>query len=234
MSKMAIAVNSELRDIIRRKDWFDPDKFSLRASESISRELARGFRVDMAVERGLKATHTRFFQSNRGARLRLPRLLGDAMGMRGLCGNGLLDMLMSFKRFAESQLVSDLAKTKKEDACRSHLQTALHSIGRTYREVPIGAGRSDIIVLLPESEEVIEAKVWKGQQYHDDGLLELAQYVRTEGLTRGYYVVFEFFRVEPLTPNRDSLINSDVEIDVLFVHIPLTAPSKLGRARRKV
>lgn len=225
-------MNGAFRDIAKDARWLDPDRYGLRLSAEISRSLEAGLEVSAAVDRAIEVLDTDFFRTNRGAKAQLPTALVESLKKRRLNGGGLIDVLRRFKQFAERQLVSDLVKTKREDVCRSHLQTYLESLGRTSREVGSGAGRSDILLLLPDTEEIIEAKVWKGQQYHEDGLAELSSYIRTEGLRAGYYVVFEFHKVDPNTPDGDEFTDQGVRIKVIFVHIPLTAPSKIEKARR--
>ena len=96
-----------------------------------------------------------------------------------------------------------------------------------------GAGRSDVLMLLKDTYEVVEAKVWRGPQYHGDGLIELATYARKEQLVRGYYVVFEFHKLDPITPDEESAEHENVTIDIVYIHMPLTAPSELGKERRR-
>lgn len=230
MGERAIAINACVRDILRGHGWFDPDKFGLRLSDSVSQNISAGFQIDQAVARAIAEVETEFFRANRGAKAKLQDELVAALENRGVKREGLMGVLRDFKRYAERQLVRDLVRFKSEDIGRGHLQTHLNSLGRTYREVHIGAGRSDILLFLPDTKEIIEAKVWDGQQYHDDGLQELETYMRDEGLEHGYYVVFDYYKVDAHTPGEAR--DPEIGIDTLFIHIPLTPPSKIGRARR--
>ncbi len=230
MTRLTISINSGLRDLIERKGWFDPDKFGLRLSDSVSQNINAGFQTDQAVANAIAEVETEFFRANRGARAELQGEVVAALNLRGVKSEGLMGVLRDFRSFAERQLVPDLVKFKSEDICRGNLQTHLNSLGRTYREVHIGAGRSDILLFLPDTKEIVEAKVWDGQQYHDDGLQELKSYMRGEGLEHGYYVVFDYYKADPHTPREAR--DPESGIDTLFIHIPLTPPSRIGRARR--
>lgn len=62
--------------------------------------------------------------------------------------------------------------------------------GQTFVEVPSGRGRTDILVLYRDRKYLIETKVFTDQQYFEQGKQQLADYLATEGLDEGYYVVF--------------------------------------------
>lgn len=62
--------------------------------------------------------------------------------------------------------------------------------GMTFVEVPSGRGRTDILILHQDRKYLIETKVFSDQYYFQQGKQQLADYLDTEGLTEGYYVVF--------------------------------------------
>lgn len=62
--------------------------------------------------------------------------------------------------------------------------------GQTFVEVPSGRGRTDILILYRDHKYLIETKVFTDQQYFEQGKQQLADYLATEGLDEGYYVVF--------------------------------------------
>jgi hypothetical protein len=142
------------------------------------------------------------------------------------------DRIAEFRKFAVRSLPNDLG-SRSEAPARSHLQTYLAPRYDTFREIPTGKGRTDIIVGSRRGE-VIEVKIWKTQQYFDDGLLELAEYLRTEGKNAGHYVVFDFDDGSPGAGRQDEtrVINART-IYVRWVVLPAVSPSMLGRASRK-
>lgn len=233
MSRLEIGIGSVVHELLERKHWYDPDKFTLRLSTAIGEQLAGGRSMEQSVTGAIEQTKTEFFVANRGAKSLLESMLPALLAETGIQEPGLLGVIERFKSYAERQLVSDLASARAEAPGRAHLQTYLESLGRTWREVVTGAGRSDIVLVLPDSQEVIETKVWNGKQYHEDGLLELAAFVRSEGLVRGFYVVFDFYTIEPLTPHGETWADNEVAVDIVYIHIPLTSPSRLGQARRR-
>ena len=62
--------------------------------------------------------------------------------------------------------------------------------GDTLVEVPSGRGRTDILILHKDHRSIIETKVFTDSYAFAHGKQQLADYLTTEGLTEGYYVVF--------------------------------------------
>ena len=49
----------------------------------------------------------------------------------------------------------------------------------------------DLIVLHNQHKYIIETKIWRSERHHTEGRHQLATYLATEGVTDGYYVVFD-------------------------------------------
>lgn len=62
--------------------------------------------------------------------------------------------------------------------------------GQTFVEVPTGKGRADILILLGGRKYVIETKRFVNNHYFQKGKGQLAQYLKSENIAEGYYVVF--------------------------------------------
>ena len=62
--------------------------------------------------------------------------------------------------------------------------------GQTFIEVPTGRGRTDILILYQKREYIIETKIFTDDYYFRKGKAQLAEYLKSEGLDEGYYVVF--------------------------------------------
>ncbi len=62
--------------------------------------------------------------------------------------------------------------------------------GHTFIEVPSGAGRTDILIVYKNNRYLIEVKVFSNITLHKKGKGQLAEYLNSEGLNEGYYVVF--------------------------------------------
>ena len=63
--------------------------------------------------------------------------------------------------------------------------------GAMYMEVPTGRGRMDLIILHNQKKYIVETKIWRSERHYAQGKQQLAAYLSTEGVTEGYYVVFD-------------------------------------------
>lgn len=60
-----------------------------------------------------------------------------------------------------------------------------------YLEVPTGRGIADLIVSHNGKKYIIETKVWRSERRYKAGKSQLAAYLKSEGETQGYYIVFD-------------------------------------------
>ena len=71
--------------------------------------------------------------------------------------------------------------------------------GVMHIEAQTGRGRMDIILTHNKRKYIIETKVWRGMRRYQAGKQQLAAYLKLEGATEGYYVVFDHRKeAEPL------------------------------------
>ena len=63
--------------------------------------------------------------------------------------------------------------------------------GAMYMEVPTGRGRMDLLILHKGKKYIVETKIWRSERLYTEGKRQLAAYLSTEGVTEGYYVVFD-------------------------------------------
>ena len=61
---------------------------------------------------------------------------------------------------------------------------------RSFVEVPSGRGRTDILIVWGRHSYVIETKVFSDNYAYQKGKRQLAEYLKSEGMPEGYYVVF--------------------------------------------
>ncbi len=79
--------------------------------------------------------------------------------------------------------------------------------GQTFIEVPSGRGRTDILILYGNNKYIIETKIFNSSLYFEKGKKQLAQYLESEGLSEGYYVVFSSRHTEADTLYSEEEIN---------------------------
>ena len=63
-------------------------------------------------------------------------------------------------------------------------------------EVQTGRGRMDLVIFHNAQKYIVETKIWEGKRRYEAGKAQLAAYLKLEGASEGYYVVFDH-RAEP-------------------------------------
>ena len=74
----------------------------------------------------------------------------------------------------------------------AYLDQFVQTVGASIRlEVQTGRGRADIVVSHYGEQYIIETKVWRSERRYELGKQQLAEYMKLENTTQGYYVVFD-------------------------------------------
>ncbi|HIE01901.1 MAG TPA: ATP-binding protein [Thiotrichaceae bacterium] len=98
--------------------------------------------------------------------------------------------------------------------------------GQTYLEVPSGRGRTDILIRYQGRSNIIETKVYSDKTYFKRGKGQLATYLKSEGIAKGYYVVFSHQHTE-----QDQLFSEEMiqekQIYTHIIPIKFEQPSRL-------
>ena len=63
--------------------------------------------------------------------------------------------------------------------------------GDMFLEVQTGRGRMDLVLLHNQRKYIVETKIWEGDRSYQAGKRQLAAYLQLEGVSEGYYVVFD-------------------------------------------
>jgi type II secretory pathway predicted ATPase ExeA len=87
--------------------------------------------------------------------------------------------------------------------------------GQTYVEVPSGRGRTDILIRYQGQSNLIETKVYSDNSYFKKGKGQLAEYLKSEALQEGYYVVFSQKHTEKDQLNSEEVIQGKL----IYTHI---------------
>jgi len=72
-------------------------------------------------------------------------------------------------------------------------------------EIPSGRGRTDILIRYQGRSDIIETKVYSDNTYFKRGKGQLAEYLKSERISEGYYVVFSNIHTE-----KDELFSSEL------------------------
>ena len=86
--------------------------------------------------------------------------------------------------------------TPQESVGRHLLLTYLDLFARSVGgvmsfEVETGRGRMDLLITHRRRKYIVETKIWRGDIRYQMGKKQLAAYLKLEGETQGYYVVFD-------------------------------------------
>jgi type II secretory pathway predicted ATPase ExeA len=98
--------------------------------------------------------------------------------------------------------------------------------GQTYIEVPSGRGRTDILILHRNQKYIIETKRFVNRYYFQQGKGQLAEYLKSEALKEGYYVVFSKIHTEQNELNFEELIEGK-RIYIYIIPIQFEQPSRV-------
>ena len=97
--------------------------------------------------------------------------------------------------------------------------------GMMHIEVQTGRGRMDLIVTHNQRKYIVETKIWRSTHYYQAGKRQLARYLRVEGLTEGFYVVFDH-RQSP-EPRVETSIVEGMTIHCYVIAVVQEAPSNV-------
>jgi len=131
----------------------------------------------------------------------------DAGFLDYLSGDGNINMRSLLKNFRDfiaraGYRLLEVPETPSEfvgqDLLFAYLDTFVRIVrGFMYLEVRTGRGRIDLIILhrspatSATEKYIVETKIWEGKSLYQAGNSQLAEYLKLEGVTEGYYVVFD-------------------------------------------
>jgi hypothetical protein len=105
-------------------------------------------------------------------------------------------VLLKFQQFLKEQYSSRDEKFWERHGkliLLAFIKPIINGKGFDFKEVQISEEqRLDVVVTYMDKKYVLELKVWRGQESHEKGLLQLERYLENQGLSRGYLVIFNF------------------------------------------
>ncbi|KPA11233.1 AAA ATPase [Candidatus Magnetomorum sp. HK-1] len=111
---------------------------------------------------------------------------------------------------------------------------AIESVdGHTLIEVPTGRGRADIIIVYGSYKYVIETKIYSTERRFQDGKIQLAEYLKSEGIEQGFYVVFSNQHSEKDILFEEEMIDGKV-IQTFIIRTYFDQPSQFAKVQRKL
>ena len=139
----------------------------------------------------------------------------------------LLDNFRDFIRRVGFKILQ-VPETPQEYVGRHLLLTYLDSFvkavgGVMSFEVGTGAGKMDLLILHKQQKYIVETKIWRGNVRYEAGKKQLATYLKTEGVSEGYYVVFDH-RKDPEQRVQTEVVDG-VQIRSYVIPVMQEAPS---------
>ncbi|WP_234118270.1 AAA-like domain-containing protein [Clostridium hydrogenum] len=112
--------------------------------------------------------------------------------------DGSLDIkkvLIKFQAFMKHEY-SEKRNSFMEDDGRliflAFLSPIINGTGFAFKEVQGGEEkRFDIVITYEGKMNTLELKIWRGEDYHKRGILQLANYLNQYGLDKGYLLIFD-------------------------------------------
>ncbi|MGL4874079.1 MAG: AAA family ATPase [Clostridium sp.] len=105
-------------------------------------------------------------------------------------------VLLRFQQFFKEQY-SHLDKKFIEREGRllflAFIKPIINGVGFDFKEVQISEEkRLDVVIAYLKEKYIVELKIWRGKEYHEKGLNQLADYLDINGLNTGYLVIYNF------------------------------------------
>lgn len=74
-----------------------------------------------------------------------------------------------------------------------YLRPIINGVGNYYIEAQTrDRTRTDVVVDYKGRQFIIELKLWRGKKYHNDGQVQLAEYLEQYHQDKGYLLTFNF------------------------------------------
>lgn len=70
--------------------------------------------------------------------------------------------------------------------------------------------RRDMVITFNKKEYILEFKLWQGKEYHEKGLKQLAGYLETKSLPKGYLIVFNFNKKKEFTSDWNTIDDKEI------------------------
>ena len=96
------------------------------------------------------------------------------------------------------------------------IKPIINGVGFDFKEVQISEEkRLDIVITYNNHKYIIELKIWNGDNYHQKGLKQLANYLDINEQNKGYLLVFNFNKNKEY--KKEEVIIDNKEITIVFV-----------------
>ena len=136
-------------------------------------------------------------------------------------GNGLNieKILLRFQQFMKEQYSEKDEKFLEREGrllFLAFIKPIINGVGFDFKEVQISEEkRLDIVITYNNHKYIIELKIWRGDNYHQKGLKQLANYLDINEQDKGYLLVFNFNKNKEY--KKEEVIIDNKKITIVFV-----------------
>ena len=136
-------------------------------------------------------------------------------------GNGLNieKILLRFQQFMKEQHSEKEEKFLEREGrllFLAFIKPIINGVGFDFKEVQISEEkRLDIVIIYNNHKYIIELKIWHGDNYHQKGLKQLANYLDINEQNKGYLLVFNFNKNKEY--KKEEIVIDNKEITIVFV-----------------
>ncbi|MFH0734056.1 MAG: AAA-like domain-containing protein [bacterium] len=136
--------------------------------------------------------------------------------------NGKLDLEKTLLKFQEviKEKYSNTDLLKSDEFLENNLRMLffvfikpiINGIGFSFKEVQTSEEkRMDVVIIFSDEKFVVELKIWRGQQYHKQGIGQLKEYMQKEGVKKGYMLIMD--------KNKNKQFAFEVEDGIFMVYL---------------
>jgi hypothetical protein len=116
---------------------------------------------------------------------------------QGLNMEALLLGFQSFMKKEYSKHDRDFLERQGRLVFLAFIKPIINGSGHDFKEVQISEEkRLDVVITYLENKYVAELKIWRGEKAHEEGLLQLNDYLAIQGLKEGYLIIFDHSEVK--------------------------------------
>lgn len=128
-------------------------------------------------------------------------------------------IILSYQRFMKEQY-NDKDEKFLESNGRllflAFIKPIINGVGFDFKEVQVSQEkRLDVVVTYNNHKYISELKIWRGEQYHNEGIKQLCQYLDIHSMKKGYLVVYNFNKNKEYKSERKYV--EDKEIFIAYI-----------------
>jgi hypothetical protein len=132
---------------------------------------------------------------------------------KGLNFNLILKKFQQFMKEQYSSKDSTFLERHGRLIFLAFIKPIINRIGFDFKEVQISEEkRLDVVVTYNSFKYIVELKIWRGEEYHKNGLNQLSNYLEINNITKGYLVIFNFNKNKEYTEELIKVNNNDIFI----------------------